>query len=442
MQSHVSFAAGIFVLTMLLIGGCAEEDNVTVPPATVNNPPVLSGIFSARNMIMEGDTTILHCTASDLDGDSLTFSWSAGSGFIEGSTMATGACQIAPEPMQSPQDTTVVTISVGVSDGESDTLGQLSISMVNGDLWHDTGEPFIDQPDSSGNYDGVFDAQEPWIDLPNEFGVNNIGVYDLWDPFSDLNANGYWDAGELWFDLPSGFRGAGESRGIPVLNGEYDGPNNAFDEYELYTYPSSLDASPDARLPVVYKWQDLLTAESPSYSWLLLAEIENGIPGYLFYQVDLSTWTDRDGDGVFDLPSTGMESTQDLWYDTGEPFIDLPDGEGHYNGQWDPGEFWIDLPSGYPGNDFAPRIAPNVNGLYDGPNFAFDEYELFTIISSQDVRIPVLYTWANLPEDFPIGAPEWLSLPLLPGGVPGYRGRIPEKSTWLDQNGNGIFDLP
>ncbi|MBU0691653.1 TonB-dependent receptor [bacterium] len=228
----------------------------------------------------------------------------------------------------------------------------------NGNGRWDRGEDWVDL-----NGNGVYDYAEPWLDRANAQGVNNVGVWDSWDPYVDLNGNGRWDDAEPQLaeqDWNKNGLWDGEVFVDANGNGRYDGWGEGYDDRNLN---GSIDH------------QDVFTDEEDT------------------------------GEGAID---------GDFYFDTGEPFIDQADVNGIYNGVWDAGEPWLDLPSGYAGNDFAPRQAPTRNGTYDGPNGAFDEYELFTMPAElgfgMDPRQPVIYTWANLLEEFPIGEPPWLNM--------------------------------
>jgi outer membrane receptor protein involved in Fe transport len=148
--------------------------------------------------------------------------------------------------------------------------------------------------------------------------VNGDGRWNGWhEPFTDLNGNGSWDEGEPFEDL----------------NG-----NGVMDWAEGYD-----DINRDGRI----NFKDV-----------------------------------RDDNE--DLGEPFVDG--DLFWDTGEPFIDQPDAvTGQYNGLWDPGEIFFDLPSTE--GRYANWLAnggrgnppePTLNGRYDGPNWIFDEYELFT----------------------------------------------------------------
>lgn len=186
------------------------------------------------------------------------------------------------------------------------------------------------------------------VDRANSQGLNNVGVYDPWDPFVDQNGNGRWDDAEPQL-AEQDWNGNGVWDGERFQdangNGRYDGYGEGYDDRNL-----------------------------------------NG-------SIDRKTnfTNDEDtGEGLLD---------GDFAYDTGEPFIDSPDENGFYNGIWDEGEVWLDLPSGTSIGGGI-RLQPTRNGQYDGPNGVVDEYELFCIPASltygMDPRLPVIYTWANI----------------------------------------------
>ncbi|MGC9985638.1 MAG: PKD domain-containing protein [Polyangia bacterium] len=109
---------------------CTQTDagSTATISVTLNNWPVVSGVTSTQGRIDVGDTTALDCTATDADGDPLTYSWSTDSGcvgtfsasnvksptFTLGNTLpALGTC----------------TFSVTVSDGRGGTgTGSLTIT--------------------------------------------------------------------------------------------------------------------------------------------------------------------------------------------------------------------------------------------------------------------------------------------------------------------------
>ncbi len=288
----------------------------------------------------------------------------------------------------------------------------------------DPGEDWIDL-----NADGVYDYAEPWTDRADPVtGANNIGVWDPWDPYVDLNGNGTWDPAEP--QLPEQ-----DTNG----NGRWDGEryqdangNGAFDRWEAFT-----DLNGDGVWQQGEPFVDLNG---------------NGI------QDDGEGYDDSNLNGEMDqqdlvpisngLPEDDPEPfwDGDLYYDTGEPFIDLPDPvTGLYNGYWDQGEPFWDLPSSNSGAQLASIIGfnteiqgdqqwttPTLNGQYDAPNNYFDEYELFTFFSG-DKSYPIGYTWN--PDNH---GSEWV--------YTDFYQYNPNRSTWtnrtLHDTDNPSFDVP
>jgi outer membrane receptor protein involved in Fe transport len=270
----------------------------------------------------------------------------------------------------------------------------------------DRGEDWVDL-----NGNGVYDAAEPWLDRANSQGVNHLGVYDPWDPFVDLNHNGRWDPAE------------------PQL-AEQDWNHNGHWDGERF-----IDANGNG------KWDGTSNAE-----------------GY----------DDKNSDGKLNKKELYLQTEDraepfvdgDRWFDTGEPFIDLPDTNGFYNGRWDPGEVFYDLPSSFTGY-FRTQV-PTTNGVYDGPNGVFDEYELFTHpnwdISQGDTsfnyygmnpHFPVIYTWEDIssPHGIQHGGQDWLNLGYDPTShMPLYLYYDPAHSTWTNttsyDNSRPVFDMP
>ncbi len=275
---------------------------------------------------------------------------------------------------------------------------------ANGNGQWDRGEDWVDL-----NGNGVYDSAEPWVDLANPLtGENNPGVYDPWDRYDDVNRNGRWDDNEP--QLP-----------------EQDWNNNGMWDGERFQ-----DANGNGVKDGIGEGYDDINS--------------NG-------QIDRRNLVNAANEDIAEPFVDG-----DQWFDTGEPFQDLPDTNGYYNGFWDPGETWYDLPSSYAG-PFIPRTGrvPTTNGVYDGPNGAFDEYEMFTYPAhfgfGMDPRYPVLYTWEDIRQGIRNGGSEWVQdlrsveeVEGYPYGVARYMRWIEGKSTWTnvtshDQN-DPIFDIP
>lgn len=296
----------------------------------------------------------------------------------------------------------------GLYDGDCEGYEDLN---YNGQ-W-DRGEDWVDE-NGNGIFDGgVFDPiTQRWTGEPILDDKGQIGVWEQGEHFVDLNGNGIWDPPEIQL-LEQDWNGNGRWDGERFVdansNGFHDGWGEGYDDVN---------------------WNGKCDIQ------MLMGEV----------QPDGSV-------SVEDRPEPFLDG--DLWYDTGEPFIDLPvwdevDSVWVYNGVYDAGEPWIDLPSSYTNTLLGENLGvPTLDGQYNGPNGYFDEYELFcrpaTLGSSaislnpyyfspelsygMDPSMPVIYSY-----DYDAHGSDWLSID--------YLNYIPGKSTWQDRNGDGIFDPP
>jgi hypothetical protein len=109
-------ALSFVTIAAFLLSGCE-------PPATTDHSPVISNFMSEKNAIFPLQHSEITCVASDIDGDNLTYEWSANGGSIsgEGSTVT----WIAPDAVGT------YSITVAVSDGNgSQSTSYLSIEVV------------------------------------------------------------------------------------------------------------------------------------------------------------------------------------------------------------------------------------------------------------------------------------------------------------------------
>ncbi len=194
-----------------------------------------------------------------------------------------------------------------------DTNEDLGEPYLDGDLYFDTGEPFIDEPDPvTGVYNGIWDQGEIWFDLPSTYG-------------------GY----QTWIQN-GGLQTPGATPPQATLNGQYDGPNNIFDEFELFTYYADFVEDPflqfhsgnntrsvgqtpaelvfnehyrssviDVSRPVLYTYNP----EDNGSDWPAQIYLAS-TPG--------RTWEDRSNDPDYEARFDPQNYTWDEW----EPFVD------------------------------------------------------------------------------------------------------------------------
>ena len=104
-------ALGLILIAAL--SGCsgqADPQPVQAPPESVNNSPVIIGLQADPEVVQALGKSNIVCNASDPDGDSLTYRWTAGAGTLDNAEAAV--------TWTAPQDPGSYTITVVVSDGK------------------------------------------------------------------------------------------------------------------------------------------------------------------------------------------------------------------------------------------------------------------------------------------------------------------------------------
>ena len=151
---------GSFTVTVLVADGKGGETkgNVSIdvlpPPPPGNQPPVISRLTAAQVQVCPLGSTEIQCVASDADGDSLTYTWSANGGSLGG-----GGSTVT---WQAPQQYGACDVTVIVEDGEGGIAeASLTLSVV------------ADQPPSSylaesyhpyaNNYEHTWTISEPGV---------------------------------------------------------------------------------------------------------------------------------------------------------------------------------------------------------------------------------------------------------------------------------------
>lgn len=94
--------------------GGSVQSSKTIVVTKLNNSPAISTLVVNPTTISTGATTTMACTASDLDGDALTYTWSAASGTISGTGSSIN--------WTAPASSSTYTINVTVSDGHSGSV--------------------------------------------------------------------------------------------------------------------------------------------------------------------------------------------------------------------------------------------------------------------------------------------------------------------------------
>jgi outer membrane receptor protein involved in Fe transport len=201
---------------------------------------------------------------------------------------------------------------------------------IDGDWWNDTGEPYI----NIVHYDSTLE----------EYVYNNVHDDDEW-----------------WFDLPSSVIGQFNRTFVATTNGVYDGPNLAFDEYELWTLPAGQQYGMDPRYPVLYTWEDVrIGIRNQGSEWVHMPYTIVGVdtvPGYLVYNdapcpfdnmpplpdgspQKISTWRnvtlhDR-ANPVYNIPNFSWEPGKESFSDYNNNGREDPLADGFLNpGRWD-----------------------------------------------------------------------------------------------------------
>jgi len=97
----------LLVIAILVVGGCGGGDGAA------NSPPQISSVTCSPASVAKGGSTTVVCEASDPDGDTLSYDWTATKGTFSGSG--------ATVTWMAPNDDGAYTIRVTVSDGKGGT---------------------------------------------------------------------------------------------------------------------------------------------------------------------------------------------------------------------------------------------------------------------------------------------------------------------------------
>jgi hypothetical protein len=124
--TKVCFAvlASLLVVPLVACGGGAPPTTTPPPTPTGNQPPVIASLTPEATTLLTNTETKITCSASDPDGDTLTYTWSATGGTITGTLNNIAV-------WQAPNFVGEFTVTVTVSDGKGGTAAQsLTLSVL------------------------------------------------------------------------------------------------------------------------------------------------------------------------------------------------------------------------------------------------------------------------------------------------------------------------
>ena len=114
----------LVILSMLLVTGCGLFNRA--PEIDANASPHIARLTPSETSLAPGVSCTVTCTASDPDGDALTYTWTAADGVISGSGSTI--------TWEAPEDEGSYTISVTVSDGKGGTASDSYTFEVEGNF--------------------------------------------------------------------------------------------------------------------------------------------------------------------------------------------------------------------------------------------------------------------------------------------------------------------
>jgi len=141
----------LLVPALLLSSACSPPPPPTPPTPLPNELPIINSLTTEKEVTTLSESQIV-CEASDADGDSLTYQWSADGGTIkgEGSNITWGA----PDAIGN------YTIKVTVADGKGGTVSEsATISVID----KPNQPPVISGLTKDGSPPGEENRVKPWV---------------------------------------------------------------------------------------------------------------------------------------------------------------------------------------------------------------------------------------------------------------------------------------
>ena len=110
----------VFFLLILILLSCSQEEQTATNPQSTNHPPQITNYCVVPALIIVNDIITLCCDALDIDGDSLTFTWSASGGSFPNGNVGSHVEWEAPENAGN------YSFTVNVSDGIESANGSFN----------------------------------------------------------------------------------------------------------------------------------------------------------------------------------------------------------------------------------------------------------------------------------------------------------------------------
>lgn len=168
----------LVICTVSDINGAKVSDSIKIEVAEfINTLPVIEKLSARPRKIHPGLTTVLHCIASDADGDSLVYNWSAGEGYL---TMYGDSAYWV-----SPSEDGNYKIFCSVNDGRGgETDDSITVSVRDTTI-KQTGElvayyPFTGSADdqsgfnNNGTVDGASLTSDRWGNLSGAYSFDGV----------------------------------------------------------------------------------------------------------------------------------------------------------------------------------------------------------------------------------------------------------------------------
>ncbi len=264
-------------------GGQIKQGVDVEVSGTSNNPPQISSLISSADSVYLGEFATLSCSASDLDGDALTYNWTATAGTFTGSGNSVD--------WNAPDTTGNCTVTCTVTDGQGGQAEQsIVLHVVEQPVPSDGLMAFFpfegNARDGSGNnYDGFLQGNADASDGTLNLGDNSTDRVNLPNQIVDGVTN-FTAAAWLKIDVVH----------VPNLNTFYSGANAS--QHNAFSFWYSRETTNNNAYNKT--WRIILDNAGYSFeandviedqSWHHIAVKRDGAFAYLY--IDGEQWGDR-----------------------------------------------------------------------------------------------------------------------------------------------------